>query len=188
MKKIEVVAYSPLWKDEFEKAKKAYTSLLEGLEYSIEHVGSTSVEGLWAKPVLDIDILVSDEDMSDSVIQRLETVGYKHRGNLGIEGREAMGYKEDNEFIDWMKHHLYVCIEDSENVKNHFLLRRHLRENEDAVLAYSELKKELAKKFPYNINAYIDGKTDLIKSFLEKEGLSKDALNRIEEINKNEKI
>jgi len=144
------------------------------------------VEGLWAKPILDIDIVVKNEMDSHQAIVLLERVGYLHVGNLGIEGREVLKYDEDNPLITWMEHHLYVCIEGNENLRNHLLLKRHLENNLQAVKAYSELKRYLAEKFPDDIDAYVDGKTELITSILEAEGMDLDELERIEAINKKE--
>lgn len=184
MKKIVVEKYNKKWKSEFEKAKIFYENLLVDLDIIVEHVGSTSVEGLMAKPILDIDIIVKNNEVSQQVIKLLEGVDYHHIGNLGLEGREAFGYDDDNKYINWMSHHLYVCLEDSENLKNHLLLRSHLRNNKESVKEYGELKLELSKKFTYDIDSYIDAKTDLIISFLEREGMNKEKLSRIEGVNK----
>jgi len=186
VKEIKVVEYNPCWQSEFEKASKFYGKLLETLEVRIEHVGSTAVKGLWAKPILDIDIIVPDLAVSASVINRLKGVGYEHVGNYGVEGREAFKYSDDNGHICWMAHHLYVCLEGSENLNNHLMLRNHLRHHPSAVRAYSQLKQELASKFPNDMDGYIDGKTELITSFLIKEGMDIGALKRITEINKKE--
>lgn len=184
MKKIIVEQYNPEWKIEFEKAKTFYEELFIGIPCQIEHVGSTSVEGLWAKPVLDIDIVVKTKIESFWLIEKLATVGYEHIGDLGLEGREAFKYLENNLIIDWMKHHLYVCIEGTEHLENHLLLRKHLRENRESVKLYSELKRKLAQEFSEDIDSYIDGKTDLITSFLKIEGMKESELKTIEEINK----
>src|SRR6056297_1658201 len=110
VRKIEVVAYDPKWKDEFKKAKVFYEKLLESLDIHVEHVGSTSIVGLYAKPILDIDIIVNDEEIKIEVINRLESVGYNHLGTMGVDGREAFSYSENNPNITWMAHHLYVCM------------------------------------------------------------------------------
>lgn len=187
MKKIVVEKYNSEWKNEFEKAKTFYKELLSDIEVSVEHVGSTSVEGLWAKPILDIDIVVNDNIDSLFAIERLKNVGYLHMGNLGIEGREAFNYEENNPNIKWMEHHLYVCIKGCENLENHLLLRKHLRDNKKAVEAYSAIKLELAKKYPHDMDSYVDGKTDLITGFLKAEGMNIDEINRIASINKKDK-
>lgn len=186
MRKIEVVPYNPIWNEEFNKSKQFYEELLSDLEIKVEHVGSTSIIGLSAKPILDIDIIVEDEKTRLSVIQKLESVGYSHLGTMGVEGRDAFSYEEDNPKITWMDHHLYVCMANSINLKNHLLLKKHLENNKEAVRKYSELKKKLAEKFPNNIDAYIDGKTKLISSFLEIEGMDKQSLGTIEKINTKE--
>ncbi len=141
---------------------------------------------MWAKPILDIDIIVRNINERDAVINLLNEAGYTHVGNLGIEGREAFEYSEDNPYIKWIKHNLYVCIEGNDNVKNHLLLQKHLRNNKEAVEKYSLLKRELAKKYPNDIDSYVEGKTELITHFLKAEGMSPDVLHRIESINKKE--
>lgn len=183
MEKIIVVPYDKKWKSEFEKAAKFYEGILQNIDIKIEHVGSTSVEGLWAKPILDIDIIVGNSSDSKKVIEALSSVGYIHVGDYGVPGREAFKYLEDNEYVDWMTHHLYVCLDGTENLTNHLLLRKHLRKNKDAVEAYGAIKRELANKYPDDIHSYIDGKTELITKFLEAEGMDTVALKRITTIN-----
>ena len=184
MRVIKVVPYNPMWQTEFEKAKKFYIKLLDGLDVQIEHVGSTSVKGLHAKPILDIDIVVPNSEVSRGVIDRLEKVGYIHQGNMGIPGREAMKYDKDKSPFEWMEHHLYVILSGSESLENHMMLRRHLRNNPEAVKAYSQVKLDLAKVHPNDIDSYVEGKSELIRSFLEKEGMNLKALNRIQDANK----
>ncbi|HAS73568.1 MAG TPA: hypothetical protein DCS67_05435 [Clostridiales bacterium UBA8960] len=184
MRKITVEPYNPEWKNEFNKAQAFYSTSLVGLDVQIEHVGSTSVEGLWAKPILDIDIIVNDAETIRKVIDRLEECGYKHVGNYGVEGREALKLDQTNTKIDWMAHNLYVCLADNENVINHLMLRAHLRRNKNAVKAYSEIKRNLAELYPDDMTSYLDGKTDLIIGFLREEGMSEEAIQRIMDINK----
>lgn len=186
MRKIKVVPYNPKWQEEFKKAKAFYERLLKNLDIQVEHVGSTSIEGLYAKPILDIDIIVKDEETKEIVIGKLESAGYKHLGTMGVDGRDAFSYTNDHPNITWMAHHLYVCMAGSINLKNHLLLKRYLKNNKEAVQKYSQLKLELAEKFPNDIDGYIDGKTNLIKSFLEKEGMALECLEAIEKINRKE--
>lgn len=187
MNKIVVEEYNPIWKLEFEKARNFYENLLNEIDCQIEHVGSTSVEGLWAKPILDIDIIVNTDEESLKVIDKLSKVGYEHIGNLGLEGREAFKYAENNQNITWMSHHLYVCLRGTKHLENHILLRKHLRENKKSIELYSQLKKDLAQKFSVDINSYIDGKTELITNFLKIEGMNRKELDTIEKINKKKK-
>lgn len=78
-KTIIVEPYNPKWETDFNKAKAFYSKVLNGLPVQIEHVGSTAVKGLAAKPVLDIDILVNTPEKSREVIRALEGVGYIHK-------------------------------------------------------------------------------------------------------------
>lgn len=184
MKKIIVEKYNPQWQLEFKKAKDFYSQLLNEINCEIEHVGSTAVEGLWAKPILDIDIIVSNSEDSLRVINKLVKVGYEHIGDLGLEGREAFKYSEDNLNINWMAHHLYVCLDGMQHLENHILLRNYLRTNKKSVELYSELKRKLALEFSDDMTSYIDGKTELILGFLKVGGMKEYELNNIEKVNK----
>ena len=87
--RVEVLPYDPKWKDEYEKIKREIEANLGELIEGIEHVGSTSVEGLCAKPCIDIDVVIADNSVLDAVIAALGAIGYIHEGDLGIRGREA---------------------------------------------------------------------------------------------------
>ncbi len=135
--------------------------LKEGLPqyYEIEHVGSTSVVGLPAKPIIDIDAVVKSGDV-EKTIRALEHIGYIHEGNLGIEGREAFAY-EGKEHLQ--AHHLYVCPEDSEELKRHLAFREYLRKNQVAREKYGSIKLEAAKLYPDDIEKYIEYKSPIIE-------------------------
>ena len=123
-KHVVVCPYDEGWKQDFEDIRAELAAALAGREVSIEHVGSTSVEGLSAKPVIDIDIVIRDKDAFDGVKAALESIGYVHEGDLGIPGREAFKYS-DKEHL--RKHHLYVCTADAAELKRHLAFRRHPR-------------------------------------------------------------
>lgn len=86
-----VEEYNPEWKNAFELIKNELLTVLNGKIDSIEHVGSTSVEGLAAKPIIDIDIVIDNN--FEEVKKALESIGYIYEGDLGIRGREAFAYK-----------------------------------------------------------------------------------------------
>lgn len=182
---IEVVKYDKNWGKEFQKAKNCYENKLKNLDVEIIHVGSTSIKGLWAKPILDIDIIVNNEKDKLLAISILEDYGYKHLGNLGIKGREAFSYEKDNSNINWMEHHLYVCTRNCESLNNHILLKKHLLNNPLDRDKYSNLKKKLCIKYPNDIDSYVEGKTELITSFLKKEGMQNNIIEEIKTANKN---
>lgn len=169
--------YNPRWAKEFDLLSHALAEYLGDIIITIEHVGSTSVIGMKAKPIIDLDIVIADDQLSlNSVIDKLSKLGYIHRGDLGIPGREAFKrlYSTTPDFgssQEWLVHHLYVCIEGSTGLANHLNFRDYLRANPQKIIEYSNLKKELAEKFPNEIDRYIDGKTDFIVEVLRNTGM-----------------
>lgn len=159
-KKVVVVPYNEQWPKEFEKIKVEIISALGQLAVSVEHVGSTSVKGLWAKPIIDIDVVILDNKLLLQVINKLKNIGYHYEGNLGIEGREAFRYDYKPGF---MLHHLYVCVQNSKELKRHLAFRDYLRTHSDAVQEYSQVKREGAALFPDDIEAYIQYKSPIIE-------------------------
>ena len=176
---ISVSLYNPDWKCQFQELKDLIWPKIFAHSVSIEHIGSTSIEGLAAKPVIDLDIIIKDASKFAPVKAALEEIRYEHRGNLGIEGREAFRCLNPK-----VPHHLYVCIEGSIALKNHILLRDHLRANPTDREMYSNLKMNLAKEFHDDIDSYVDGKTDFILKILEKYELDQDQLKEIEKVNR----
>ena len=123
-KRVVVVPYNEQWKTDFETIKQYLLSAINDVIIGIEHIGSTSVEGLSAKPIIDIDIVIKDYSVFNTVVERLATLGYIHEGNLGIKDRESFDYKGDT---DLPKHHLYVCPQDSAELHRHITFRDYLR-------------------------------------------------------------
>ena len=158
-KHVVVLPYDEKWKQDFIDIKNELSAVLGDFAISIEHVGSTSVEGLAAKPVIDIDVVVKATDLRKA-IEALETIGYTHEGNLGIEGREAFAY-EGKEHL--LTHHLYVCPEDSAELKRHLAFRDYLRSHPDAREKYGNIKLEAAKLYPDDIDKYIEHKSPVIE-------------------------
>lgn len=183
-KRVEVVDYSPQWPLAFEQLKQLYAATLNGLIVDIQHVGSTSVPGLAAKPVIDIDIIIELNQQLAPVVDKLAAIGYEHRGNLGIEGREAFKYHKETTGIELPAHNLYVCRAGCISLQNHLLLRNYLLANPAAVVQYSALKKQLAGKYTFDIDKYVEGKTAFIVDILGRCGLDTQALKSITAANK----
>lgn len=175
---ILVVDYDPMWPLEFEILRASVSVAVRDIAISIEHVGSTSVPGLAAKPVIDMDIVVAESDVLHA-IERLGEIGYTHRGDLGIPLREAFRSPPGSR-----PHHLYVCPSNSPALANHLALRDYLRGNADASRAYGALKKRLAAEFGDDIDGYVEAKTAFIVAVLKKVGLSKYAIADIEKMNR----
>ena len=168
-KNVVVEKWNPKWKDEFERI---VDSLGEDVIYNsikIEHVGSTSVEGLSAKPIIDLDIVI-ENDKFEIIKRLLNDKGYKHEGDLGIEGREAFSYSGKEEL---MTHHLYVCTKDSEELFKHITFRDFLKNNPALASEYSKVKEKAAVLYPDDIDKYIEFKSEIIEKIYKRCGLLK---------------
>ena len=159
-KRVVVVPYKEQWKTDFEIIKQHLLTAVEDIIIDIEHIGSTSVEGLSAKPIIDIDIVIKDYSAFNTVVEKLASLGYVHEGNLGIKDREAFDYRGN---ISLPKHQLYVCPEFSAELHRHIAFRDYLRNNPKAVQKYSKVKEEGAKLFPDSIDDYIAYKSPCIE-------------------------
>ena len=159
-KRVLVLPYDEQWKQDFLKIKAELAGALGSLAIGIEHVGSTSVQGLSAKPIIDIDVVIKDYTILEDVVSALGEIGYRHEGNLGIVGREAFKY-DGKEHLK--KHHLYVCPEDSPELRRHIAFRDYLRTHPEAVREYSRIKEEGAKQYPDDIEGYIEHKSPFIE-------------------------
>ena len=159
-KKVIVLPYDKTWKIAFEEIKKEIEGAIGDLVIGIEHVGSTSVVGLSAKPCIDIDVVIKDYSIFDAVVSRLEAIGYRHEGNLGIKDREAFKYSDKPHL---QKHHLYVCPQYSEELHRHITFRDYLRRTPEAVKKYGETKETAAKLFPDDIDKYMEYKSPCIE-------------------------
>ncbi|MDF2921949.1 MAG: hypothetical protein K0R57_863 [Paenibacillaceae bacterium] len=162
---IKVVPYDPAWKTQFEGIKAMVTEHIGDLIIKVEHVGSTSVEGLSAKPIIDLDVVMDSYDSFPEIISRLAAAGFEHQGDLGIKGREAFRRTIADEF---MPYHLYVCPKDGRGHLEHIAFRDYLRGNEAAKRAYEALKLQLAQDHPRDIDSYCNGKTAFVREILSK--------------------
>ena len=165
--KVEVVPYDVSWIKNFLDIKNYILKVLDKLVLSIEHVGSTAVCGLWAKPIIDIDVVIKNYSVLSDVVVALSSIGYKHEGDLGIYGREAFTYEGK---VHLQKHHLYVCPKDSVELRKHMAFRDYLRNHPEDVLEYSQKKQQGAKLYPYDVERYVEYKSFFIKKIYEKLG------------------
>ncbi len=168
MKKVIVVPFDETWKTEFEMIKEELLNVLNGHIISIEHIGSTSVEGLAAKPVIDIDIIIKDYNSFEIIKTKLASIGYSYEGDLGIKDRQAFKYEDKPNLI---KHHLYVCPEYSEELKRHIAFRDYLRVHKKDRDWYGEVKLLAAKCYPEDIDSYMKAKKPCGAEILRRCGL-----------------
>ena len=167
-KRVVVVPYDEAWKNAFEEIKTEIEAEIGDLIIGIEHVGSTSVEGMSAKPCIDIDVIIKDYSVFDEIVRKLGVIGYIHEGDLGIKDREAFKYADKSHL---MTHHLYVCPRDSEELHRHIAFRDFLRKNPEAVKEYSMVKEKAAALFPDEIEQYIAFKAPCIEELYKECGL-----------------
>lgn len=156
MKKVVVLPYDDKWKEEYTRIKTELLSALGDSILAIEHIGSTSVEGLAAKPVIDIDVMIKDYNVFETVKKRLSDIGYRHEGDLGVKDRQAFKY---NNKPHLMKHNLYVCPEYSEELNRHLAFRNYLRNHPEDRDWYGSVKMLAAKRYPDDIDRYMIAKS-----------------------------
>jgi GrpB-like predicted nucleotidyltransferase (UPF0157 family) len=152
-----ILDYDPNWPGLFQSLRKRIADALGDMAAAIEHVGSTAVPNLPAKPIIDIDVLLIFETMLPAAIERLATLGYIHRGNLGIPEREAF-FAPPND----LPHHLYVCPPSSAEFRRHIAFRDYLRAHSKDAKAYGDLKIALAERFREDRSAYNRAKGDFV--------------------------
>jgi GrpB-like predicted nucleotidyltransferase (UPF0157 family) len=174
-----VVDYDEEWPRRFEDLRSRIWPAVSDVAMRVEHVGSTSVVGLAAKPIIDMTIVVAERRDVTLTIERLATLDYRHRGTLGVPDREAFDHRSD-----LPRHHLYVCPEGATGLVNQLALRDYLRAHPDAAARYGQLKKRLALEFPTDIDGYLSGKTDFILDVLRRAGLTDEQLASIEHVNR----
>jgi GrpB-like predicted nucleotidyltransferase (UPF0157 family) len=155
-----VVAYDPRWPATFETLRDRADAALADVPHVTEHVGSTAVPGLAAKPIIDLDVVVP-ADAIGPAIRALQAAGWQHQGNLGINGREAFLPPAGAIY-----HHLYVVVADSQPHRDHIDLRDFLRAHPAHAARYSDLKLHLAALLKTDRAAYSDGKAEMITDFL----------------------
>ncbi len=178
MTRVIVVDYDPRWPELFDALRAPIWRAVSDLALAIEHVGSTSVPGLAAKPVIDMDVVVRPAEVA-TCIERLTALGYEHLGDLGIPQREAFEPPAGSP-----PHHLYVCTEGSAGVANHLAVREYIRANASEARSYGELKKRLALEHTDDRDGYTIAKTDFLVAILRKAGISEQEVAEIDRLNR----
>jgi GrpB-like predicted nucleotidyltransferase (UPF0157 family) len=164
---VVVVPWDPGWSEAFERvAADLRLALADVPAAAVEHVGSTSVPGLAAKPVLDIDVIVPAAEVP-AAIAALERAGYRHRGDLGVPQREAFHAPDDG-----VPRHVYVCVGGTLHVRNHLAVRDVLRRRPDLRDAYADVKLALAADPGMDIDSYIAGKSEVLQRVLAEAALT----------------
>jgi GrpB-like predicted nucleotidyltransferase (UPF0157 family)/SAM-dependent methyltransferase len=156
-----VVPYDPRWPVDFETVRARVQPAVSGVAVAVEHVGSTAVRGLAAKPVIDVDVVVAAEADVPRAVAALASIGARHRGDLGVPGREAFA-----PLPGLPDHHLYVVVQGSPAHRDHVDLRDHLRTHPHDAERYAAEKRRLAPLLATDRDAYVDGKGWLVRELL----------------------
>ena len=152
------------WEKNYLKEKELLESVIGSQIIDIQHVGSTSVKGLKAKPIIDIAIAIESLEQGLKLLQKLKSVGYEYKGDAGVPGRHffvkgTMKYKT---------HYLHICELNNDVWLSLILFRDCLRNNKKVLKQYEKLKEELASAFSDNREEYHNGKRKFIDSIVDK--------------------
>jgi phosphoglycolate phosphatase len=157
---VRLVDYDPRWPGVFAAEAARIAAATAGLPLRLEHIGSTSISGLCAKPIIDIAAGRPAGSALDAYVTRLEAAGYRYRGDLGVAGREFFCLGEPRRF------HLHLVEEGGPLWRGYLGFRDYLRANRDEALAYAAFKRELAGRFPHDRHAYMEAKSACVLAML----------------------
>ncbi|MEM1357448.1 MAG: GrpB family protein [Bacteroidota bacterium] len=169
MEKLILTHYQSSWAADFNAIESALFPALLGENTYLEHVGSTAVPGMMAKPIIDIDLVFQYPAEFGEIKKALHSLGYRHRGDQGIPSREVFKRTpgQAHPILDCIHHHLYVCQADSRELHRHLLFRDHLRQNPEARHTYIQLKCQLALQAEGLRRKYAALKEQKARNFIE---------------------
>jgi len=168
-----VVEYDPAWPRQFEALARVLAEAMGKLAVQIHHVGSTSIPGMAAKPVLDIDIELAPGVNIAAATAALGPLGYQYHGEQGIPQRHVYNCDSriepsSQECAAWPTHHLYVCPHGSAELARHLLFRDKLRRSATLRSEYLQLKQECLRRANGERQVYVDEKERLGTAFFNK--------------------
>lgn len=166
-RKVEVIAYQDEWKQQFEHEKNRLEEIFQPFIVNIHHIGSTSVPGLSAKPIIDILAEADSLDVIEQATYPLLQEGYVAKGENGLPGRRYF-YKEKLPKVRLI--HLHCYQKGNHEIERHLAFRNYLRAHSNEANRYAEVKLKAAIQFPFDIDAYIEAKDSIAKE-LERKAL-----------------
>jgi GrpB-like predicted nucleotidyltransferase (UPF0157 family) len=168
--RLELVEANPAWPEMFRAVSSYLEAFLAHDVVRVEHVGSTSVPGLAAKPIIDIDVVVESEQLIQPTIALIESAGYSWVGDLDVSAREAFDAPPNSPFPP---HHLYLVVENNRAHCDHWLLREALLEDPNTRDAYAQVKRENVERSRGDINRYVALKARFVADVLAKARLER---------------
>ncbi len=156
---ITVLDYDARWPQDYERERARLADILKDNGLAMYHIGSTAVPGLAAKPIIDIMAVVRSLEQVDAVAEQFSAIGYEYLGEFGIAGRRYLRKGGDER-----THQVHIFqAEDWQNISRHLAFRDYMRSHEKERAAYAQIKKNLARQFPYDIDGYCDGKEQFVR-------------------------
>jgi GrpB-like predicted nucleotidyltransferase (UPF0157 family) len=152
--------HDPGWAAAYRREATRLAALLEGVLVSIHHIGSTSVPGLAAKPIIDVLPLVTAIETVDDCTPRLEAAGYHAWGEFGLPGRRYFSKDDD---AGWRTHNVHIYAHDDPDVTRHLAFPAYLRTHPDIAREYEQVKRRAYELHPSDVAAYNDAKDGWIK-------------------------
>jgi len=161
---VKLVPHNPKWAEIFEKGKQLLKNTFGDTIIAIEHVGSTAIPGIPAKPIIDINVGVESLEVARGMKEKFESLGYEYRPFVPGHTPEDLKWQELYVKGPEAKrtHHVHVTVYGSDYWNNDLLFRNYLRKNSKRAKQYAELKEELAKKYADDRGTYTKRKEQFI--------------------------
>jgi GrpB-like predicted nucleotidyltransferase (UPF0157 family) len=153
-----LVPYDPLWPLEYAAEADRIAHACDDLPFRLEHIGSTAVPGLGARPVIDIAMGIPGNAKRHEYFAALRQLGYEHRGTDGVPGRDYFVRGSPR------SHHVHLVSWSSSLWNDWLLFRDHLRGNPGAAREYDGLKRELSATFADEPREYADAKGAFVRA------------------------
>ena len=160
---VKLEPYDYNWLILFDKERELLSSQLKGLIINMEHVGSTSIEGLFAKPIIDIAIGVSSLDKVIKIREKVKGIGYLEVP-VSIDGKHVFAKNKENKIT----HFLHIMIYNQDLWRDQISFRDYLRSFPDAKMEYVKLKEELANKYTNDVVSYTNEKKEFVNNILKR--------------------
>ena len=159
MREVRVVPHDPRWTGEFEREAQRLRAVFGENLVEVHHIGSTAVPGLAAKPIVDVLPVVKDIEHVDALNAALAAAGYRAWGEFGLPGRRYFTREENGA----RKCNVHVYEAENSEVERHLAFRDYMNAHPEEARAYGRLKEELARRFPTDFEAHMDGKDTFVK-------------------------
>jgi GrpB-like predicted nucleotidyltransferase (UPF0157 family) len=161
---VELKPHNPKWRELYEEEEVLVSKAVSAFLIEIQHIGSTAIPGIMAKPIIDIALAIDSLENVEKIIKPLEEIGYTYRGEAGIPHRHL--FVKGSE--DFRTHHMHVMHRSHYEWKKHIVFRDYLRKHPKEAKEYSNLKLKLEKEFKEDRESYTESKSEFIESILEK--------------------